>query len=438
VSDVRLNMSNDEECPASVVPSEGPTLEMGQRVDQGPWGVEIGSETRCRVVSLEPGAQLVLGSGRASDVCVEDRTVSARHVRLSGTASGVNVEALASKNGVYVGGARVSGARLAGSPSSFVMGRTTVTVRSLGEAGGGVPVRFDPIAGLVGSSFPMRRLVAEVRKCAALRAPVLLQGESGSGKDVVARVIHELSRREGLFVPLNVATIPSALADAELFGHRRGAFTGAVAARPGAFEEAHRGTLFLDEIADLELPIQAKLLRVVEEQKVRPVGGAQSLDIDVRVISATWAPLEDRVSSERFREDLYHRISTFVLRLPPLRARKSDIPALARVLLARIRDEVGPKRLDSAALARLVAHSWPGNVRELASALYRAAVATEGDEIAGTEMDAALLRPSKARPRALSAPEATALLDEHEGNVSAASRAAGVPRSTFRSWLERG
>jgi DNA-binding NtrC family response regulator len=430
-------MPNDEESPVSASPSEGPTLELGQRADQGPWGVEIGSETRCRVVSLEPGGCLTLGSGRASDVRVDDRTVSARHVRLDATVAGICVEDLASKNGVYVGGARVSGARLAGSPSSFVIGRTTVTVRSLGELGSAAPLRFDPIAGLVGSSFPMRRLVAEIRRCAALRAPVLLQGESGSGKDVVARVIHELSRRDGLFVPLNVATIPAALADAELFGHRRGAFTGAVAARPGAFEEAHRGTLFLDEIADLELPIQAKLLRVVEDQKVRPVGGAQSLDVDVRVISATWASLEDRVAAALFREDLYHRISTFVIRLPPLRARKSDIPALARSLLSRIRDEVGSKRLGSAALARLVAHSWPGNVRELASALYRAAVSTDGEQIEATEVDAALLRPVKTRPRSLSADEATALLDEHDGNVSAASRAAGVPRSTFRSWIER-
>jgi DNA-binding NtrC family response regulator len=238
-------------------------------------------------------------------------------------------------------------------------------------------------------------------------------------------------------VPLNVATIPSALADAELFGHRRGAFTGAVAARPGAFEEAHRGTLFLDEIADLEPQIQSKLLRVVEDLKVRPVGGAQSLDVDVRVISATWAPLDERVAAARFREDLYHRISTFVIRLPPLRTRKSDIPALARALLGRIHAEVGPKRLGCGALAKLVSHSWPGNVRELGSALYRAAVASEGQEIEALDVEAALFRPLKARPRALSPDEATALLGECDGNVSAASRAAGVPRSTFRSWLER-
>jgi DNA-binding NtrC family response regulator len=430
-------MSNEEESPASATPSEGPTVEIDTRTDAGPWGVEIGSETRCRVVSLERGARLVLGSSRTADVRVDDRTVSARHVRLDATPAGICVEDLESRNGVYVGGARVSGARLAGSPSSFVIGRTTVTVRDLKELRGAGPLRVDPIPGLIGSSFPMRRLALEVRRCAALRAPVLLQGESGSGKDVVARAIHQLSRREGLFVPLNVATIPTALADAELFGHLRGAFTGAVATRPGAFEEAHRGTLFLDEIADLELPIQAKLLRIVEDQKVRPVGGAQMRDVDVRVVSATWAPLEDRVATAQFREDLYHRISTFVVRLPPLRARKSDIPALARALLFRIRDEVGEKRLGSSALARLVAHSWPGNVRELASVLYRAAVSTEGEQMEATEVDTALFCPAKARPRALSAGEATALLDEHDGNVSAASRSAGVPRSTFRSWLER-
>jgi two-component system response regulator GlrR len=284
----------------------------------------------------------------------------------------------------------------------------------------------------------MRRLVAEARRCASLRASVLLQGESGSGKDVVARALHLLSRRPGQYVPLNVGAIPESLADAELFGHKRGAFTGAVIARAGAFEQAHRGTLFLDEIADLPPSVQVKLLRVVEDRQVRPIGSPHSVDVDVRVVSASWAILEDRVAEEKFREDLFHRISTFVIRVPPLRARKSDIPALAHALLARIRDETGPRSLGSAALARLVAHSWPGNVRELASVLYRAAVTADGEHIESSHVEAALAGPSKARPRALSESEAVLLLREHGGNVSAAARTAGVPRSTFRSWLDKG
>jgi DNA-binding NtrC family response regulator len=283
----------------------------------------------------------------------------------------------------------------------------------------------------------MRRVAAEVRRCARLRAPVLLQGESGSGKDVVARAIHRLARGAGPYVPINVGAIPDTLADAELFGHKRGAFTGAVATRAGAFEEAHGGTLFLDEVAELSPGIQVKLLRVVEDGLVRPVGGNQPREVDVRIVSATWAALHERVAAGQFREDLYHRLSTFVVRLPPLRTRKSDIPALARALMRRIEQEVGPKTLTSPALGRLIDHTWPGNVRELGSVLYRAAVSATGEEIHQDDVEAALDAPSKARPRALSEREARALLAEHQNNVSAAARTAGVPRSTFRSWIEK-
>jgi DNA-binding NtrC family response regulator len=428
--------TNEEGVTPPAPLSDGPTLELAGEPQRGPWTVEIGSATHGSIVSLEPGGELVLGSGGRADATVEDRTVSAVHARLLATPSGIVVEDLASRNGVYVGSARVATARLTSALSSFVIGRTTVTVRLLPE-----PCDFAdreaPIAGLVGASLPMRRLAAELRRCAGLRAAVLLQGESGSGKDVAARAIHELSGRPGEYVPLNVAAITESLADAELFGHKRGAFTGAVIARSGAFEQAHRGTLFLDEIADLPPSMQVKLLRVVEERRVRPIGGAEHVDIDVRVVSATWASLDERVAEGAFREDLFHRIATFVIRLPALRARKSDIPALARHLLGRIRDEVGPKQLGSAALARLVAHPWPGNVRELASVLYRAAVAGSGEHLEASHVEAAFLAPSRSRPRALSEPEASLLLREHGGNVSAAARTAGVPRSTFRSWLEK-
>jgi DNA-binding NtrC family response regulator len=429
-------MDEEGSAPSGASGGDGATLELSRQVEHGPFSVEIGSPTRSCVVPLFPGGRLVLGSGRGADVSVEDRTVSALHARLEATPAGLFVEDLSSRNGVFVSGARVPGAWLGGSSASFVMGRTTVTVRSLAEDEESAPPEGEPIPGLVGSSAPMRRLAAEIRRCARLRAPVLLQGESGSGKDVVARVIHELSKREGAYVPMNVGAIPEALADAELFGHKRGAFTGAVVARSGAFEEAHHGTLFLDEIAELAAGIQVKLLRVVEDQQVRPLGGMQAVGVNVRIVSATWVPLDERVAAGRFREDLFHRISTFVIRLPPLRTRKSDIPALARVLLGRIRDEVGRKELRSEGLARLVAHSWPGNVRELSSVLYRAAVASQHDEIDADDVTRALSGTAKARARALSEDEARALLDGHGGNVSAAARAAGVARSTFRAWLE--
>lgn len=432
-----IAVTHDTETPPSSASTwEASTLEISGGPDAGPWGLEVGSPHGCHIQALERGDRLVIGTGRDVDLRVEDRTVSARHARIEATSEGVIVVDLGSRNGVYVGGARVESALVAAGETSLVVGRTAITVRSMQQVEN-VTKSGDPIPGLIGSSAPMRRLCTEVRKVAALRGPVLLQGESGSGKDVVARCIHSLSKRVGAYVPLNVGAIPESLADTELFGHCRGAFTGAVSARTGAFEQAHRGTLFLDEIADLPPSIQVKILRVVEDRRVRPVGGIQLADVDVRIVSATWAPLDERVAAGSFREDLYHRIATFVIRVPPLRTRKSDIPALSRAMLRRLSDEVGPKELTPQALAALVQHPWPGNVRELGSVLYRAAASAPTEEIDVGHVVAALAAPGKNRARALESEEARVLLEEHSGNVSASARAAGVPRSTFRSWLAR-
>jgi DNA-binding NtrC family response regulator len=280
--------------------------------------------------------------------------------------------------------------------------------------------------------------VAElVRKFAPLRAPVLLLGESGTGKDVVAHALHSLSQRSGELVPLNVGAITESLADSELFGHRRGAFTGAIAARPGAFELAQGGTLFLDEIGDLPASLQVKLLRVVEDGMVRSVGATQTTKVDVRLVSATWALLDERVARGSFRADLLHRLSTVVIRLPPLRRRASDIPELCRVLLARYRSELGEKRVSSAALARLVEYGWPGNVRELASVLYRGAVAAPGETIDVVHVELPAQTGHRARPEPLSPAEVLELLSRCGGNTTEAARAARVPRSTFRSWLQK-
>jgi DNA-binding NtrC family response regulator len=237
-------------------------------------------------------------------------------------------------------------------------------------------------------------------------------------------------------VPLNVNAFPDALADSELFGHRRGAFTGAVSNRAGAFELADRGTLFLDEIAELSPAVQVKLLRVVEDGLVRPIGGAQAVRVDTRILSATWAPLEERILHGRFRADLFHRLSTVTIRLPPLRQRKSDIPMLARTLLYRMRDEVGDKVLSSAALARLILHDFPGNVRELQALLYRAAASAPDAEIEANHVQIESLKAtSPIKAYELRKQDAASLLARYRGNVSAAARASGVPRSTFRAWL---
>jgi transcriptional regulator with PAS, ATPase and Fis domain len=400
----------------------------------GVWLVELGVVDGGDTVELEPGRPLVFGSGRHADVRVRDRSVSSRHCVLSLAEGGVRLEDLGSTNGLHVGAARLGSALLTEDGASFVMGRTTVTLRRRTEA---VPERAPRIPGLVGTSLPMRRVAEELVRHARSRQSVLLQGESGTGKDVAARALHVLSQRQGEFVPLNVGAFPDSLADAELFGHRRGAYTGAITSRAGAFETAHRGTLFLDEVAELSPAAQVKLLRVVEDGAVRPIGGSQALSVDVRVVSASWASLDERVREGRFRVDLFHRLSTVTITLPPLRRRKSDLPALCQVLLERLAADVGEKRVSGAALARLVAHGWPGNVRELSAVLYRAAMAAPDREILACHVTLPEPPPDRAAAERSPPDHAEALLAEHAGNVSAAAKAAGVPRSTFRSWLGR-
>jgi len=343
------------------------------------------------------------------------------------------VRDLTSKNGVFVGGARVPRARLDPSGGAcFVIGRSTVTVR---PARGSMSTAASALPGIVGSSEPMRRIAEEVRRHASTRAPVLIQGESGTGKDLVAKAIHALGRPTGPYVPLNVGAIAESLADSELFGHRRGAFTGAVAHRQGAFEQAHQGTLFLDEVAELSVGVQVRLLRVVEDGAVRPLGAHTSSSVDVRIVSASWASLCERVEEGRFRGDLYHRLSMVTLQLPPLRQRRSDIPALSSVLLGRLEPELGRKQIGGDALAVLVAHDWPGNVRELASVLYRAAALASGVEILAQHLAVNARYVGPRRARGVGAFDAKALLASHAGNVSAAARAARIPRTTFRALL---
>jgi DNA-binding NtrC family response regulator len=282
----------------------------------------------------------------------------------------------------------------------------------------------------------MQRLVAEIRRVATLDAPVLLQGESGTGKDVVARAIHGLSSRRGRYVPINAGALGESLADSELFGHCRGAFTGAVQARSGAFEQADRGTLFLDEIADLAPSIQVKLLRAVEDGEIRQLGAASPIRVRTRIIAASWAALEQRVELGTFRADLYHRLSTFVIRIPPLRQRKADIPELVRVLLESKRHELGQRHLSQAALERLCIYSFPGNVRELFSIVYRAAALADRAEVGVMDVEASLPVNEKLEVTATRL-DARTLLVSHGGNVSAAARSARVARSTFRSWIKR-
>lgn len=292
-----------------------------------------------------------------------------------------------------------------------------------------------PLPGLVGASRPMLALSRQVRRFALVGLPLLLRGESGTGKDLVARAAHELGpRRKGPFVAINAATISRDLAESELFGHVRGAFTGAVAERRGAFREAHGGTLLIDEIAALGADVQAKLLRVVEDGMVRPLGGEGRHAVDVRLVVATCEPLEQMVEAGRFREDLYERLAVCVVAVPPLHERPEDIPALAAHLL---RANGLERVLPPATLHLLMSRRYRGNVRELRNVLAQAALRAAG-RVLDAEHVVEVLEARAAARRRVSPVEAAHWLEACEGNVSAAARRARLPRSTLRDLLRRG
>jgi DNA-binding NtrC family response regulator len=233
---------------------------------------------------------------------------------------------------------------------------------------------------LVGSSAPMREVIEVIGLVGQRRSTILITGETGTGKEVAARAIHQASNRSGSkMVAINCAALPDHLLEAELFGHTKGAFTGAVNARVGLFEQAHRGTIFLDEIGEMPLQLQTKILRVLQEREVQRIGSSEPIPVDVRVIAASNQSLVRAVAQRRFREDLYYRLNVVALKMPPLRERISDIPELVQHFLEKVaqQESVAPKRIDPSALEVLMRYGWPGNVRQLEHAL-ESAVALSG------------------------------------------------------------
>jgi two-component system nitrogen regulation response regulator NtrX len=259
---------------------------------------------------------------------------------------------------------------------------------------------------MVGESSSIRALRSEIAQASPSNGRVLIFGENGTGKELVARNIHHLSlRSQGPFVEVNCAAIPEDLIESELFGHTRGAFTGALIARKGKFELADGGTLFLDEVGDMTLKTQAKVLRVLQEQRVEPVGGTASVAVDVRVIAATNKDLAEEIRRGTFREDLFFRLNVIPFQVAPLRERREDIPRLARHFVAQISAEYGrrPKELSDPLLEALSALAWPGNVRELRNIIERLVIMTPGDRIDAVHLPAPLLAGSVA-PRAAETP----------------------------------
>jgi two-component system response regulator AtoC len=252
---------------------------------------------------------------------------------------------------------------------------------------------------IVAASDGMIELLELLERTAAYKSTVLVTGESGTGKEVIARAIHAQSpRREMPFVAVNCGAIPENLLESELFGHAKGAFTGASRARRGLFAEADQGTLFLDEIAELPPSLQVKLLRAIQEEEIRPVGESKSIKVDVRVIAATARNLENEIAAGRFREDLFYRLNVVRLQVPPLRERRADIPLLVDHFLMGFRDELGKsaRRVSDEALDLLVGYAWPGNVRELENMMERAMILSDGDAVEASALPATIHEQSHA------------------------------------------
>jgi transcriptional regulator with GAF, ATPase, and Fis domain len=336
---------------------------------------------RCKLVVIKgpqratefliAGDVIRVGKAPENDLALSDETVSRVHFEIVRDAKGYLVRDMKSTNGTFLDGAEIKEAYLR-TGSVIGAGSSELKFTPFEERIEILPSERDHLGEMVGRSAPMREIFGLIEKIAPTDATVLIEGETGTGKDMVARTLHQLSRRKDApFIVVDCGAVAGTLIESELFGHEKGAFTGAVAARQGAFELASGGTVFLDELGELSLDLQPKLLRVLEQRELRRVGGSKTTKVDIRVIAATRKDLRSEVEKGKFREDLYFRLNVVPITAPPLRDRREDIPLLVDNFLAKA--DTGPVTLSDSTRAALMAHDWPGNVRELRNVLERAA-----------------------------------------------------------------
>ncbi len=341
-----------------------------------------------------------IGAHVTNDVVVDDRTASRHHCEIQHTDNGYLLVDLSSTNGTFLDGRRIERAYLSAG-ASIRIGASILNFAPVDETIDVEPEPDGRLGGMIGQSVKMRQIFGLIKKIAPMDVSVIIGGETGTGKELAAQAIHQLSnRRKGPFVVLDCGAIPPNLIESELFGHEKGAFTGAVSARPGAVERANGGTIFLDELGELRLDLQPKLLRVLENREVRRVGGNSVIDIDVRVIAATNRDLLKEIQDGNFREDLYFRLSVINIGLPPLRARRDDVPWIVRDALNDPETVArhGRKRLTPAAMNALVNYHWPGNIRELMNVVSHVLTFAEGEEIDVSALPTRVLGEQKHSP----------------------------------------
>ncbi len=427
----------------------------GEALGDGPRRAQLvvveGSD-RGRAAPLTEDRDCRVGTARDCDLVLTDERVSGHHLRVRLEPDHFLVVDEGSTNGTHYQGSRIQEARLPAG-ASLKVGRSVLRLVPHAEVLELPPSRARRFGDLVGESLALRQAFAVLELAAASDVTVLLEGETGTGKELAARALHEASaRRRGPFVAVDCGALPESLGDSELFGHVRGAFTGATADRKGAFVRAGGGTLFLDEIDGVPAAVQARLLRALEERVIRPVGADRELPLDLRLVVASQASLEPRVAEGRFRADLYYRVAVLHLRLPPLRERREDIgPVVAELMRRRGLPASG---VEGPGLERLQAHDWPGNVRELRNAIDRAVALSPG---ARRFSDLRImLRAGEPEPGSLPVrldlpfAAAKAAVVEHferrylaelwadcDGNLSAAARRAEVDRKHLRHLLRR-
>ena len=383
---------------------------------------------------------LSIGTDGDCDLVLHDRTVSSRHAEIRIGPRGYVVRDLGSKNGLRIGAVAIERAPLCDG-TRLHLGSTELTVRALGGRHSIALASPGDFGGLAAQSVAMRALVAELAQLANADTTVLIEGETGTGKEVAAQALHENSVRErGPFVVLDCGAVPRPLLAAELFGHERGAFSGAMEARKGLLEQADGGTLFLDEITELPLEAQPILLRALDAKTVRRIGG-NAANFDVRIIASTSRNLAEEVRAHRFREDLYFRLAVARVRLPPLRERREDIPALAHAFARECGIALPPELL-----ALMTSYDWPGNVRELRNAVARATIRQDPEsvlEAAGRPNDAfrgGLSDLPEARRQAIEAFEREYVreaIGRAGGSISRAAQLAGVSRQMFTRLCEK-
>ncbi len=417
--------------------------------------VVVAGPDRGRRLDLRRGSYRV-GKEPGCDLTLTDGAVSREHLELTVEGDGLAVRDLGSRNGSHYKGARFDAIQV-GPGAVIVIGRTELRVEAVAPAGP-PQAATDRFGELVGVSPPMQRLFELLQRVAPTPASVLIQGETGTGKELVARALHDASpRRDRPFAVCDLGGLPASLIESELYGHVRGAFTGAERDRAGSFEAAEGGTVFLDEVGELEPAVQPRLLRALESRQVKRLGSGTWTAIDVRVIAATNRDLAAEVRAGRFREDLYHRLAVVVVNVPPLRERPGDVPVLVDHILGAAAAAAGrpPPEVPAETMAALAAYDWPGNVRELRNVLERAlAIAPDGRAVEAERLGLAPATTTgaadapvdasmpfhDAKERLVDAWEreyVQALLERCGGNVSEAARQGGINRPYLHRLLKK-